>query len=88
MMTSKTVLVGDSSLENVMCVQEEMHSAEKSEMCIGWNNTMRHSCNITTGVTIATTKLISFASDKAKLVTSTIPIIIMTTKSPYRCVSE
>ena len=83
MMTSKTELVGGSSLENnVMCAQEEKHSVEKSEMCIGWNYTM-HSCNIATGLTVTTTKLISLASDKAKLVTNTTPIIITTTKSSY-----
>ena len=70
MMTSETELVGDSSLENIISAQEETHSAGKSEMCIGWNRTAQ-SYNITTGVTIKITKVMSLASDKAQLVTNT-----------------
>ena len=70
MMINKTELVGDSSLENVISAQEETHSAGKSEMCIGWNRTAQ-SYNITTGLTIKITKVMSLANDKAQLVTNT-----------------
>ena len=79
MMTNKVELVGNDSEE--VNPEEETQPTQRSEMCIGWNNTTQPN-NITTGVTIRITQ--SMTNDKAQLVTNTAPILNVTV-SPLLC---
>ena len=64
-MTSEVELVGDNAEE--VTPEEETEPTQRSEMCIGWNNTTQPN-NITTGIIIRITQ--SMTNDKTQLVTN------------------